>query len=68
MVGQLPPGALTSRAAASTDFDIPTQECCFTGCCERGKAFLLEQLDTHPDMTRDNAQDEDSSHEHSTHP
>ncbi|MHA7210550.1 hypothetical protein [Arthrobacter sp. MDT1-65] len=49
MVVDLPPGALTSQAAASTDFDIPAPECCFTGCCDRGKAFLLEQLDTQPD-------------------
>ncbi len=61
MVDPLPDGALTSRAAASTDYDIPTAECCFTGCCDRGKAFLLEHLDTQLD--------EDDSHEHtSTHP
>jgi hypothetical protein len=61
VVGPFPPGALTSQAAASTDFDIPTAECCFTGCCDRGKAFLLEQLDRHSEK--------DDSHEHtSTHP
>ncbi|WP_104180172.1 hypothetical protein [Arthrobacter sp. B0490] len=65
MVVQLPPGALTSQAAASTDFDIPAPECCFTGCCDRGKAFLLEQLDKQPDQQLD----EDDSHEHySPHP
>jgi hypothetical protein len=47
VVGPFPPGALSSKAAASTDFDIRTEECCFTGCCDRGKAFLLEQLDQH---------------------
>ncbi|WP_181036480.1 hypothetical protein [Arthrobacter sp. B1805] len=45
MVGRFPPGALDSEAAASPDYDIPTEECCFTGCCDRGKAFLLEQLE-----------------------
>ncbi|OUM40576.1 hypothetical protein CI784_13855 [Arthrobacter agilis] len=49
MVGPLPPGALTSRAAADRTFDIPTEECCFTGCCDRGKAFLLDQLDERAD-------------------
>ncbi len=46
MVEDLPPGALESAAARSNAFDIPADECCFTGCCERGKAFLLEDLDT----------------------
>jgi len=36
---------LASAAAASPDYDIPTDECCFTGCCDRGKAFVLEQLE-----------------------
>lgn len=40
---ELPLGALESAAAASNEFDIPADECCFTGCCERGKAFILEQ-------------------------
>jgi hypothetical protein len=56
----LPPGALRSKAAASTGFDIPTEECCFTGCCDRGKAFLLEQLDKHSEK--------DESHEHDDSP
>ncbi|MHA7239442.1 hypothetical protein [Arthrobacter sp. TMS1-12-1] len=46
MVTELPPGTSPARAAASTDYDIPARDCCFTGCCDRGKAFLLEQLDT----------------------
>ncbi|NOJ60873.1 MULTISPECIES: hypothetical protein [unclassified Arthrobacter] len=45
MVADLPEGALASAAAASPDYDIPTDECCFTGCCDRGKAFVLEQLE-----------------------
>ncbi|WP_026549972.1 hypothetical protein [Arthrobacter sp. Br18] len=45
MVEALPEGALASRAAASSEYGIPATECCFTGCCERGKAFLLEQLE-----------------------
>lgn len=45
MVEGLPPGALESEAARSDHYEIPTNECCFTGCCERGKAFLLEELD-----------------------
>ena len=45
MVEDLPPGALESEAAHSDEYEIPTDECCFTGCCERGKAFLLEELD-----------------------
>ncbi|GAB3548100.1 hypothetical protein GCM10027404_11390 [Arthrobacter tumbae] len=45
MVEDLPPGALESAAARSGEFEIPTEECCFTGCCERGKAYLLEELD-----------------------
>jgi hypothetical protein len=57
----LPPGALRSKAAASTGFDIPTEECCFTGCCDRGKAFLLEQLDKHSEK------DESHEHDHSPH-
>ncbi|WP_167398998.1 hypothetical protein [Arthrobacter pityocampae] len=49
MVGALPPGTSPPKAAASTDYDIPAEECCFTGCCDRGKAFLLEQLDRPPE-------------------
>lgn len=45
MVEDLPPGALESAAARSDAYEIPTAECCFTGCCERGKAYLLEELD-----------------------
>ena len=39
---------------------MPTEGCCFTGCCDRGKAFLLEQLDGHLDERHD----KDDSHEH----
>jgi hypothetical protein len=60
VVDPIPPGALTSRAAASTEFDIPTGECCFTGCCDRGKAFLLEQLDQH--FEKDDSHEHDSPH------
>ncbi|MHA7282106.1 hypothetical protein [Arthrobacter sp. TMS2-4] len=60
MVDALPAGALTSEAAASTFYDIPTQECCFTGCCDRGKAFLLEQLDRPPE--KDDPHDDDIQH------
>jgi hypothetical protein len=46
VVADLPAGALASRAAASAGYDIPASECCFTGCCDRGKAFLLEVIDS----------------------
>jgi hypothetical protein len=46
VVGNLPAGAPASRAAASTEYEIPAAECCFTGCCDRGKAFLLEVIDS----------------------
>ncbi|MHA7191833.1 hypothetical protein ACX80N_16235 [Arthrobacter sp. MDT2-16] len=62
MVGPFPPGALASQAAASTDFDIPARECCFTGCCDRGKAFLLEQLDPLPHDDEDDPHEHDSPH------
>jgi hypothetical protein len=52
VVEEIPAGALASKAAASAEYDIPTAECCFTGCCDRGKAFLLEVIDT-PDPTGD---------------
>ncbi|MEG9247314.1 hypothetical protein V6S67_04375 [Arthrobacter sp. Soc17.1.1.1] len=60
MVDPILRAALASRAAASPDFDIPAAECCFTGCCDRGKAFLLEQLDEQPEK--------DPSHEQRPHP